>query len=55
MAADFSDKQQELNNLINDSSKKDILKEMKKRLLAKMDKHGDNNQDVTDLRSGIEK
>jgi arylsulfatase A-like enzyme len=43
----------ELNNLIDDPSAKDVLLEMKKRLLDNMKRYGDNAEDINGLRSSI--
>lgn len=43
----------ELNNLIDDLSVKEILKEMKKRILDNMERYGDDAEDINGLRTSI--
>ncbi|MDF2675522.1 MAG: hypothetical protein K0R09_3794, partial [Clostridiales bacterium] len=43
----------ELNNLVDAPSAKDILKEMKRRLLDNMDKYEDKASDIEGLRTSI--
>jgi arylsulfatase A-like enzyme len=43
----------ELENLVNDPASQEVARMMRRRLLAKMDRHGDAGEDVKALREAI--